>query len=279
MCALRSRVVGSGAAPEFLALPPVPERGSREVRPGADAQHRALRARSLGQFDGAQHAETGCGVLGEHCAVAFVGFDDDPGGATVLEAPAHDACQHRGGEAVLGRAVRRRDEEVHAEIAGFRMQHPGGQQSGGIIGLDVDERDPVPQADPAVLVLGGGDGVEVGAHLCGRMVDHAPETGARGAQPAVQQAGVVRRTERFDAQVQRVVRVHQVHGDAPGQRAAGRPKVWKAMRRSIGYGSRPVSAARITEARKVPKPRSGAVTPWVCSSPPSTWIRSSRSTV
>src|SRR5699024_650977 len=54
--------------------------------------------------------------------------------------------------------------------------------------------------------------------------------------------------------------------------SSGTPKVWNAIRFSIGYGSRPVTRASTTEARQGPKPRSGAVTPWVCSSPPRTWM-------
>src|SRR5699024_10619732 len=54
--------------------------------------------------------------------------------------------------------------------------------------------------------------------------------------------------------------------------SSGTPKVWNAIRFSIGYGSRPVTRASTTEARQGPKPRSGAVTPWVCSSPLRTWM-------
>src|SRR5699024_7946233 len=54
--------------------------------------------------------------------------------------------------------------------------------------------------------------------------------------------------------------------------SSGTPKVWNAIRYSIGYGSRPVTRASTTEARQGPKPRSGAVTPWVCSWPLRKWL-------
>ena len=202
-----------------------------EVGLGADAERGTLGARPVGDLHVLQHPEAGRGVLGEHGAVALVGLDDQTGGASLVQAPADHLPHHRGGEPVLRRPGGRGDQQVHAEVAGLGIEQPGREEASGVVGLDVDQRLPGAGADPALLVLGGVDAVEVGAHLGGAVGGHAPEAGAVGGEPAVQQLGVGGGVQRGEGQVHRVSPGRCAAG---GQCAAGRPKVWKAIARSIG---------------------------------------------
>lgn len=202
-----------------------------EVGAGADAQRGALGALAVGDLHVLQHPEAGRGVLGEHGAVALVGLDDHSGGASLVQAPGDHLPHHRGGEPVLRLPGGRGDQQVHAEVAGLRGEQPVRQQLRGVVGLDVDERGPVAGADPALPVLGGVDAVEVGAHLIGAVRGHAPEAGAVGGEPGVQQLGVGGGVQRGEGQVHQVSPGRYAAG---GQCAAGRPKVWKAIARSIG---------------------------------------------
>ncbi len=292
-----------------------------EIRAGAYAHERPFG--DLAHHDGrlGDGGEAGGSVLLDDGVVPGIGFDDDTFGTassrvTGLEAEVDDRCHDPVGESVHGRSCWWCDEQVHPDVVGSGGQDVLRDEAVGSVGLDVEAVVSVDGSDPAGVVRGVSDALQIGSDLGFVEFGHHPVVGARMGEPLVDSGGVAVDVERADGHCRRGGRELARFGDEFGGHAcdislessstkaaewapesasaeavrespaaefavasaetsdssAGTPKVWKAMVRSIGYGSRPVTAASTTEARQGPKPRSGAVTPWVCSSPLRTWM-------
>ena len=210
----------------------------REVGDGAEAQQGLL----VRQRDAAVDDEAGGGVLGVDRVVAGVRLDDDLGRRGVAEAEVHDRAEDLRGQAAH-RRVGRRDEHVHAELAGGDPVVRGEHGVRRVVRLGQEGRDAVDPTQPGVVVLVGVDLVEGRPGLLRGVPLHAPEGRLGVGDPVVQHVGVLGGEDRLERHAadgrEQGEGGHRATtsartGSTTGESISPTPKCWKAIRSSTG---------------------------------------------
>jgi hypothetical protein len=140
----------------------------------------------------------------------------------------------------------RRDEQVHAAVAGERIQVRAERVVRRVVGLDEERGGAVVEADPGLAPRIRRDRPVLGPDLVEGRVLHLPEAGAGRRDPGVHERGVGVRVER--AQVEHVVagpgggrldrggldggRAHASTPDPAAGASSGSPNSWNAIRSS-----------------------------------------------